>query len=81
MWDYTVLALLICMIGPFVRCAHGDAVSRLVALQAGTTQCALILLSIAVAFHRDIFADLSLTLAILSFGASLVFARFLERWL
>lgn len=81
MWDYTVLALLVCLVGPFIRCAHGDTVSRLVALQAGTTQCVLILLAIAIADHRDIFVDLSLTLALLSFGATLVFARFLERWL
>lgn len=73
--------LLICMLGSFVRCMRGDAVSRLVGLQAGATQCIFILLAIAVGGHHEIYVDLSLTLAFLSFGGSLVFARFLERWL
>jgi multicomponent Na+:H+ antiporter subunit F len=81
MWSYTAIGLLLCLLGSFIRCAHGDALSRLVALQAATTQCVFILLALSIAFHRDTFVDLSLTLALLSFGATLVFARFLERWL
>jgi multicomponent Na+:H+ antiporter subunit F len=81
MWTYTTIALLICMLGPFVRCVRGDAVSRLVGLQAGATQCIFILLAVAIGGHHDIYVDLALTLALLSFGASIVFARFLERWL
>jgi multicomponent Na+:H+ antiporter subunit F len=81
MWMLTALALLLCLAGPFVRCVQGDAVSRLIALEAGGTLCVILLLVLAVAFHREPFADLSLTLALLTFGAGLVFARFLERWL
>jgi multicomponent Na+:H+ antiporter subunit F len=81
MWTITALALLVCLIGPFVRCAHGDTVSRLIGLQAASTMVVWILLALAEAFHRSSFVDLSLTLALLSFGAGLVFARFLERWL
>lgn len=81
MWTLAVLGLLACMIGPFIRCVHGDAISRLVALEAGSSICVLILLSLTEAYHRASFIDLALTLAFLTFGAGLVFARFLERWL
>lgn len=81
MWTLTAIALLVCMIGPFVRCLHGDPVSRLVGLEAASSICILILLILCESYHRALFVDLALTLALLSFGAALVFARFLERWL
>lgn len=81
MWTLAVIGLLACMIGPFFRCVHGDTVSRLVALEAASSMCIVILLALGEAYHRVPFVDLALTLALLSFGAGLVFARFLERWL
>lgn len=81
MWTLAAIALLICMIGPFLRCVRGDSVSRLVALEAGSTIAVIILLVLCEAYHRVPFVDLALTLALLTFGAGLVFARFLERWL
>ncbi len=81
MWTLAVIGLLACMIGSFIRCVHGDTMSRLVALQAGSSMCVLILLALGEAYHRVPFVDIALTLALLTFGAGLVFARFLERWL
>ena len=81
MWMLAALALLVCMAGAFIRCVHGDAVSRLIALEAGSSICIVVLLALGEAYHRAPFVDLALTLALLSFGAGLVFARFLERWL
>ena len=81
MWTIAGIALLICMVGPFVRCVRGDVVSRLVGLQAGGSICAVVLLVLCEAYHRIPFVDLALTVALLTFGAGLVFARFLERWL
>lgn len=81
MWTLAVIALLVCLLGPFIRCAHGDTVSRLVALEAGSSICVVLLLALGEAYHRVPFVDLALTLALLTFGAGLVFARFLERWL
>lgn len=81
MWTIAVIGLLVCMAGPFARCISGDAVSRLVALEAGSTLCVMILLALGEAYHRVPFVDVALTLALLTFGAGLVFARFLERWL
>ena len=81
MWTIAVIGLLVCMIGPFVRCLHGDTVSRLVGLEAASSMTVVILLALGEAYHRVPFVDLALTLALLTFGAGLVFARFLERWL
>lgn len=81
MWTITVIALLVCLVGPFVRTVRGDTVSRLVGLEAATSITVWILLALAEAYHRAPFVDLALALALLSFGAGLVFARFLERWL
>jgi multicomponent Na+:H+ antiporter subunit F len=36
---------------------------------------------LAEGFNRPSFYDLPLTLALLSFGGGMVFARFLQRWL
>jgi len=80
-WLVTAAFLLLCMVAPFILCARGDAVSRLVGLEAGGTMASVILLLLAVGFNRDPFTDLALALALLSFGGGLVFARFLERWL
>lgn len=81
MWTVAVIGLLACMAGPFIRCVHGDAVSRLIALEAGSSMCVVILLALGEAYHRVPFVDVALTLSLLTFGAGLVFARFLERWL
>lgn len=80
-WTITALALLFCMVPPFLLCLKGDTISRLVGLEAGGTIATIVLLALAEAYHRVPFVDLALTLALLTFGAGLVFARFLERWL
>lgn len=79
-WLVTALVILLCMAGPFVICARGDAVNRLVGLEAGSNMAVVILLLLAIGFNRDFLTDLALALALLSLGGGLVFARFLERW-
>lgn len=80
-WFFTAMFLLLCLIAPFILCARGDVMSRLVGLEAGAVMVTMILLLLAIGFNRDAFTDLALTLALLTFGSGLVFARFLERWL
>ncbi len=80
-WLSTAFILLLCLIPPFLLCIRGDAVNRLVGLEAGSTIAATILLVSAIGYNRVPFVDIALTLALLSFGAGLVFTRFLERWL
>jgi multisubunit Na+/H+ antiporter MnhF subunit len=80
-WLITAAGVLACMIACFIVCVRGDAMSRLVGLEAGGAMTAIILLLLAEGYHRIPFVDLALTLALLAFGGALVFARFLERWL
>jgi multisubunit Na+/H+ antiporter MnhF subunit len=79
-WLLTALVVLLCMAGPFAICARGDAIHRLVGLEAGSNMAIVILLLLAIGFNRDFLTDLALALALLSLGAGLLFARFLERW-
>jgi multicomponent Na+:H+ antiporter subunit F len=79
-WLVTAMVLLICMIGPLVACSRGEARGRLVGLEAASTIAIAILLLLSIGLDEDYIADLSLTLAFLTFGGGLVFARFLERW-
>lgn len=61
-------------------CWRGKSEERLVALGLTGTVQALALLCLAVGFQEPGLASLAAVLAALSAGASLVFARFLERW-
>ncbi|MGH2734515.1 MAG: MrpF/PhaF family protein [Actinomycetota bacterium] len=63
-----------------IACSRGGPVDRLVGLELAGTIDTLILLVLAQAYDRDIYFDLALALAVLTFAGGLAFARFLERW-
>lgn len=52
---------------------------RLVALEMGGVLCTLELMLLTMAFNRMPMIDLAIALALLSFGAGMVFAHFLAR--
>jgi len=54
---------------------------RLVALEMAGIVCTLELMLLTMAFNRMPMMDLALALGLLSFGAGMVFAHFLERYL
>jgi multicomponent Na+:H+ antiporter subunit F len=80
-WLWTAAFLILCLVPCGIACLRGDAVNRLVALEAGGLIATLVFLLLAEGIHRQPFSDLALALALLSFGGGLVFARFLERWM
>ena len=59
----------------------GDTIRRLIGLQLFGSLSATQLVLFAIAFANDEFADLGVTMALLSIGAAFAYARFLERWL
>lgn len=61
-------------------CAREAPMDRVVALQLASAADCLALVCLAQAFGRPIFMDLAVVLAFLSFGGSLVYVRFAERW-
>ncbi len=80
-WLDAAGAMLLCLIPCGIACLRHDAASRLVGLEAASLIATLMFLLLAEGMHRAPFMDLALALALLSFGAGLVFARFLERWM
>ena len=60
---------------------RGSPERRLVGLEMTGTIVIVAMALLTVGFGRALFIDLSLTLAVLSFGAGLVFARFLGKHL
>ena len=80
-WAVAALALLAGLVPCGVVCLRGDPVNRLVGLEMAGTVDTLVLLLLAQAYHRAIYFDLALALALLSFAGGMVFARFLERWI
>lgn len=62
-------------------CLHGTPERRLVGVEMASILITLAMVMFTVGFGRLILIDLPLTLAIMSFGGGLVFARFLEKHL
>jgi multicomponent Na+:H+ antiporter subunit F len=80
-WLVFATVLLFCLVPCGIVCMRGKVMDRLVALELAQIITILLLLLLAEGFHRAIYDDVALTLAILSFASSLAFIRFLERWL
>jgi multicomponent Na+:H+ antiporter subunit F len=69
-------------LGPcLIAVSRGDAAARLAALNLAGPLTVLLCLVLAAAFQRSSYVDVALVLAPVSFAGSLVYARFLERWL
>jgi len=62
-------------------CLHGTPERRLVGLEMTGIIVTILMVLLTMARHRLPFIDMPLTLAILTYGAGLVFARFLEKHL
>jgi multicomponent Na+:H+ antiporter subunit F len=80
-WLWAATAMLACLFPVAITCFRGAAEDRLAGLEMAGVVITLDLVLLAEGFNRIPFYDLALTLAILSFGGGMVFARFLERWL
>ncbi|MEA2506279.1 MAG: multicomponent Na+:H+ antiporter subunit [Actinomycetota bacterium] len=79
-WLLAAFALILGLIPCAVVIFREPPMDRLVGLELSSTIVSLLLLLLAQGFHRPSLFDLALTVALLSFAGSLVFARFLERW-
>lgn len=62
-------------------CLRGSPERRLVGLEMTALVITIVMVLVTVGEGRLIFMDIPLTLAVLAFGAGLVFARFLEKHL
>jgi len=80
-WLAAAAALLLLLAPCGVVALRRDPLDRLIGLELGGVLVALILLLLGECFARSSFADLALTVALLSFPSGLAFTRLLERWL
>jgi multicomponent Na+:H+ antiporter subunit F len=63
-----------------VVASRGDVLERVAVLELAGTVATMALLLLAEGFDRDVYFEMAVVLAVVSFGASLVFVRFMERW-
>lgn len=80
-WMATAIAIGACLIPCAWTCLHGSPERRLIGLEMTGVIVIVELVLLTMAYGRLPFMDLPLTLAMLTFGAVLVFTRFLENHL
>jgi multisubunit Na+/H+ antiporter MnhF subunit len=81
-WLWAATVLMVAGTAPCLMVTkRADALERLVGLELAGVVTTLVLLLLAQGLGRSSYIDLALVLSLLSFAGSLVFARFLERWL
>jgi len=80
-WIGAGTALLVGLLPCLVVCLRAPIMDAVVALELTGVVVTLVLLVLAEGFDRPSYMVLPLVLAVLSFAGSLVYVRFLERWL
>ncbi len=80
-WLITATVMLFTLIPCGIVVFKGSPMDRIVGLEMAGLVESFLLILLAQGFHRIPFYDIALAMALLAFGGSLVFVRFLERWL
>jgi multisubunit Na+/H+ antiporter MnhF subunit len=73
-----LMTIMLLMLAAILR---DTALRRIIALGVFTLFGAVALMLYSIAFERPDFADLGIALAILSFGGTMAYAHFFERWI
>lgn len=79
LWMVASIAMLLALLPCGWLAMTSTIQKRLVALEMGGVLCTLELMLLTMAFNRMPMIDLAIALALLSFGAGMVFAHFLAR--
>lgn len=80
-WLLAAIVLLFGLLPCIAVAIKGDPLTRLLGLEMGAMIAVLDMVLLTEWMGNVNFFDLPLCLALMSFGGSLVFIRFLERWL
>ena len=81
LWLWAALAFSLLLVPCLVALLRVPLPDALVTLQFATSISVLVLTLVAIGLHRPSFLDIALTLALLAYPGSLLFAHFFERWL
>jgi multicomponent Na+:H+ antiporter subunit F len=79
-WLLAGAGMLLVVLGCAYVSVRDSIVDRLLGVQLGTAAIALAFLVLGEGFDRDVYFDLALVWAVLSYGGNLFLVRFLERW-
>jgi multisubunit Na+/H+ antiporter MnhF subunit len=80
-WLIAATALVVCVLPCLVVCLRAPIMDAVVALELSSVLVTLVLVLLAEGFARSSYYTLPLVLSALGFAGSLVFVRFLDRWL
>lgn len=80
-WMAAAAAVIAALAPCALMCLTGGAQRRLVGMEMAGMLVTIAMVLLAIGSGRQIFVDLPLALAVMSFGGGLVFARFLEKHL
>lgn len=80
-WFAASIATSVTLLPCAAMCLRGTAQRRLVGLDMTSVIITLLIVMLTIGFGRTPFIDVALTMAIMSYGGGLVYARFLEKHL
>ena len=80
-WLVAAIVLLLSLIPCALVCfGRSSPIDRLISFELASIIDTLVFLLLAQGFHRGVFFDLAVVLALLSLAGGLVFTHFMERW-
>lgn len=81
-WDVAAGALLLALLPCLLLAwAARDPVTRLIGVEGASAVATMLLMALAQDWDRASYLDLPFVLALLTYGGTLVYTRFVERWL
>jgi multicomponent Na+:H+ antiporter subunit F len=80
-WLVAATALVFLLVPAGLLALRGDVFGRLVGMQLSSTIGTIALVLLAEGFDRDVYFDLAVVTAVLSFVGTLFYVRSLDSWL
>jgi multicomponent Na+:H+ antiporter subunit F len=80
-WLVVAVGFLVLLLWAGILAMRGELFDRVVAMELSSTLATLLLVLLAQGFGRDVYFDLAVVTAVVSFVGTLFYLRFLESWL
>jgi multicomponent Na+:H+ antiporter subunit F len=80
-WEVLTVVLVVLFAAGSTAVLRGETLDRVVGVQLAGVLAPITAVAIALASGRTVLLEVALALAVLTLAGSLVYARFLERWL
>ena len=80
-WLVAAIGFLVLLLWAGILAMRGELFDRVVAMELSSTLTVLLLVLLAQGFGRDVYFDLAVVTAVVSFVGTLFYLRFLESWL